>query len=102
LERLARGVEIDDELLGIEVIEEGMRAGNFLGLEHTVRHFRNELWFPQLFDRRFWQVWADDGGQDMAARCRAGKDQILSKHVPQPMDRDTERAVDDLLNVAKR
>ncbi len=101
LERLWRGVEIDDDHLGLEVIEEGMRAGNFLGLEHTVRHFRNELWFPQLFDRRFWDAWARDGGHDLAARCQAMRNQILAKHVPQPMDRATERAIDELLSTAK-
>ena len=101
LERLWRGVEIDDDHLGLEVIEEGMRTGNFLGLEHTVRHFRNELWFPQLFDRRFWDAWARDGGHDLAARCQAMRNQILAKHVPQPMDRGTERAIDELLSTAK-
>jgi len=102
LERLLRGVEIDDEHLGLEVIEEGIRAGDFLGLEHTVRHFRSELWFPQLFDRRYWEAWASDGSQDVAARCRAMKDDVLRKHVPEPMDRATERAIDDLLDAAKR
>jgi trimethylamine--corrinoid protein Co-methyltransferase len=102
LERLVRGVEIDDEHLGIEVIEEGIRAGGFLGLEHTVRHFRSELWFPQLFDRRYWEAWAGDGSQDLAARCQAMKDDVLRKHVPEPMDRVTERAIDDLLDAAKR
>jgi trimethylamine:corrinoid methyltransferase-like protein len=102
LERLLRGVEIDDEHLGIEALEEGIRAGSFLGLEHTVRHFRSELWFPQLFDRRYWEAWASDGSQDLAARCQAMKDDVLRKHVPEPMDRATERAVDDLLDAAKR
>ena len=71
-------------------------------LEHTVRHFRSELWFPQLFDRRYWEAWAGDGRQDLAARCRAMKDDVLRKHVPEPMDRATERAIDDLLDAAKR
>jgi len=30
------------------------------------------------------------------------KDDVLRKHVPEPMDRATERAVDDLLDAAKR
>jgi trimethylamine--corrinoid protein Co-methyltransferase len=67
-----------------------------------VRHFRNELWFPQLLDRRYFQSWADDGRKDMAARCREMRDCILREHVPTPMDDDTLKAVDKLVADAKR
>ena len=97
-----QGVEVSDEHLGIDVIEEGIRAGSFLALEHTRDHFRQELWFPQLLDRRYWEAWNADGRQDMLARCIAARDQILAKHTPAPMDQDQQRAIDQLLDSAKR
>ena len=102
IERLLRGVEVNDENLGLEHIEEGIAAGSFLGLEHTVRHFRKELWFPQLLDRRYWEGWATAGREDMAARCRALKDRILREHVPKPLDDDQRKSIDGLLESAKR
>ena len=102
VERLLRGVEISDETLGLDMIPAAIAAGSFLAEEHTVRHFRHELWFPQLLDRRFFQAWAEDGGKDMAARCREMKDRILREHVPAPMDDNTLKAVDKLLSDARR
>ena len=102
VERLLREVEVSDEKLGIEVLPRAIEAGSFLAEEHTVRHFRGELWFPQLLDRRFFQTWADDGQRDMAARCREMKDRILREHVPAAMDDDALKAVDKLLADARR
>ena len=102
VESLLRDVEISDEKLGLQTIQQAIEAGSFLAEEHTLRHFRSELWFPQLLDRRFFQSWADDGKQDMAARCRTMKDRLLREHEPTPMSDDTLRAVDQLLADAKR
>lgn len=102
VESLLREVEISDEKLGLQTIQHAIEAGSFLAEEHTVRHFRSELWFPQLLDRRYFQSWADDGKQDMAARCRAMKDRLLREHEPAAMDDDMLRAVDQLLADAKR
>lgn len=102
VESLLREVEISDEKLGLDTIPRAMDAGSFLAEEHTVRHFRQELWFPQLLDRRFFQAWLDDGKQDMAARCRAMKHRILREHVPTPMDTETLNATARLLADARR
>ena len=45
-------------------------------------HFRRELWFPQLLDRRYWEAWNADGRQNLSARCDAEKDRILREHSP--------------------
>ncbi len=102
VERILQGVEVTGEKLGIEIIEHAKEAGSFLAEEHTVRHFRQELWFPQLLDRRFFDAWQKDGQKDMMTRCKEMKDNILREHNPQPMDNDTQQAVDKLLADAKR
>jgi trimethylamine--corrinoid protein Co-methyltransferase len=102
VERLLREVEVSDEKIGIEVLQHAIDAGSFLAEEHTVRHFRSELWFPQLLDRRFFQSWAEDGKKDLATRCRELKDRILREHVPTPMDDGVLKAVDKLLADARR
>ncbi len=101
VERILRGIEVTDEKLGIETIERAKQQGSFLAEEHTVRHFRRELWFPQLLDRRFWATWAADGREDMRVRCRAMKDQLLREHVPTPIGDDSRKALDRLLEDAK-
>ena len=75
-------MEVSDEKLGLDAIQHAIDAGSFLAEEHTLRHFRQELWFPQLLDRRFFQSWAEDGKRDMAARCREMKDRSFGNMSP--------------------
>ncbi len=59
--RLARGVACDEERLAEELIREvAPRGAYFLEQEHTARHFREELWLPELLDRRTPMAWAAD------------------------------------------
>jgi trimethylamine--corrinoid protein Co-methyltransferase len=102
VERIMQGVEINDEKLGLDIIEHGVEEGSFLAEEHTLRHFRQELWFPELLDRNFWGAWVEKGKTDMMRRCKDMKDQLLKKHVPLPLDGDVQKEVDRLLQFAKK
>ncbi|MFQ6097592.1 MAG: trimethylamine methyltransferase family protein [Armatimonadota bacterium] len=61
LERLLEGISVDEERLAealiCEVAPEGAR---FLETEHTARFYRDELWLPELLDRRVPMAWARD------------------------------------------
>lgn len=102
VERMMRGFEISDETLGLDVLREVGHDGNFLAERHTVRHFRKELWFPQLLDREFWKTWADEGASTLHERCIEMKDEILRTHVPEPLDADTSRELDGIVDAARR
>jgi trimethylamine--corrinoid protein Co-methyltransferase len=102
IERIMRGFEVDEETLGLDVIREVGHDGTFLAEPHTVRHFRQELWFPQLLDREFWSNWVEQGAGTMYDRCIAMKDEVLRSHVPQPLDKDTARELRAIVDAAKR
>ena len=102
VERLLRGFEISDETLGLDVIRQVGHDGTFLSEEHTVQHFRQELWFPQLLDREFWSNWIEAGATDMHQRCVAMKDKILSEHHPEPLNADTARELDKIVKAARK
>jgi trimethylamine--corrinoid protein Co-methyltransferase len=102
VERVMRGFEISDETLAVDVIRAVGHDGTFLAEPHTVRHFRKELWFPQLLDRAFWSSWVEQGAHTMYDRCVAMKEQILREHIPEPLDGDTAREVTQIVNAAQR
>lgn len=102
VERVVQGVEVSDETLGLDVVRSVGPGGNFLAEAHTVRHFRKELWFPRLLDREFWPNWVAQGARTMYDRCVAEKDRILREHTPEPMDEDTSREVDRVVDAARR
>ena len=102
IERMLRGFEIDDETLGLDVIRSVGHDGNFLSEAHTVQHFREELWFPELLDRAFWPNWIADGAHAMHDRCAAEKDEILRTHEPEPIDADTAKELARIVDAARK
>jgi trimethylamine--corrinoid protein Co-methyltransferase len=51
LRRVISGFEINDEMLGLDVINEVDAGGLFFSSRHTVRHMRKELWQPTIWSK---------------------------------------------------
>ncbi len=103
VERLMTGIAVSEETLATDVIASVVpQGGVFLGEPHTAAHFRRELWFPRLLDRQFWQGWLDSGADDMMRRCIARKNEILEKHIVEPLDPVIDREVENILRSARR
>lgn len=57
LQHFARGFEVSEDTLALDVIREVGPGGCFLDTEHTASHFRTELWEPRLFSRNMFNAW---------------------------------------------
>lgn len=103
VERLMDGIAVTAETLATDVIERVVGGeGGFLGDEHTVRHFRQEHWFPELLDRRFFDPWAEDGRKGMAERCRQKLQHILDTHEPEPPPKELADELERIAEAAAR
>jgi len=103
VERIMRGIEISEEKFGFDAISSVVSEGGmFLSQDHTVKNFRKELWFPTLIDRQFWQAWRDDNAKDMMQRCIEKKNMLLETHIPEPVNSDTLKEIDKVLNHARQ
>jgi trimethylamine--corrinoid protein Co-methyltransferase len=102
VERVMRGIRFEDELLGLDVIEEVGPGGTFMDQEHTALNFRQELWFPRLLDREFYDAWMAGGAKTMGQRCREEKERLLREHQPDPLPDDVESAVERVLAGARK
>ena len=97
-----RGVEVSDETLGLDILEEMGPGGKFIDHPHTAEHFRQELWFPRLLDRDYYQAWFDGGARSMEERCREAKDRILASHTVVPLESGLDRALQGIVTAARR
>jgi len=102
IDRIMEGFEVTDEKIGIDVIEKARSAGSFLAEEHTLKHFKEELWFPKLLDRNFWQKWYDGGHKDLRARCIEEKDKLLQEHTVVPIEGTVLKEIEKLLKDARK
>jgi trimethylamine--corrinoid protein Co-methyltransferase len=97
-----REPDFSDAALGLDVVEQVGPGGTFIDQLHTAEHFRRELWFPRLLDRQFYQAWRDAGGTSAEQRCVEHCRDLLASHEVPPLDDDVERALDEVLNAARR
>jgi trimethylamine--corrinoid protein Co-methyltransferase len=102
VERVMRGIDFDEEGLGLDVIAEVGPGGTFMDQEHTALHFRKELWFPRLLDRQFYDAWLQGGAKTMAQRCREEKERLLKEHQPEPLPDDLRKEIEGILAAARK
>jgi len=102
VERIMRGIRIESETIAFDVIKEAGAGGSFIAHEHTARHFREELWFPRLLDRQFYDAWAAAGSQTMAERCRREKVRLLAEHEVEPLPDDIAKELNLVAEAARR
>jgi trimethylamine--corrinoid protein Co-methyltransferase len=101
VESTMRTIDCSDEVLGIEALAAAGPGGHLLDHEHTAAHFRSELWFPRLLDRRFFQAWRNAGSESLEDVCRRRKRELLAIEPP-PLPADTERNIAEVLAAARR
>jgi trimethylamine--corrinoid protein Co-methyltransferase len=103
VESALREIEFSDETFAIDEIDAVANGGRtFLDREHTVRHYRRELWFPSLLNRNNYNDWIESGALSTEDRCRQSKERMLSTHRPEPIPAELERELDRVVEAARR
>ena len=92
--RSVRGVEMDPERVGVDVIAEVARGeGHYLGHSQTLASMKRDYVYPEVADRRAPADWEEEGGKDMRARARERARRILAEHFPGHVDPTVEDAL---------
>lgn len=103
IERIARGLGVDAGTLAAEVIRRVGPGGNYLADEHTVGHFRKELWLSgPAWTRQSWDGWETNGRTSMNERAREQVQTILATHRTEPMEEKLAAEVDRIVQCAQR
>ena len=76
------GMEVNEETLGVDVIQKVGVGGSFIAEEHTVRHVRETYWKSDLFNQASWDAWMAKGGEDVQAMAHEKVEKILALHYP--------------------
>jgi trimethylamine--corrinoid protein Co-methyltransferase len=103
VKRIARGFAVDAEHLATDIIHSVGPAGNFLAEEHTVRHFRAEMWLPtSVWTRQPYDPWQSEGATSFVDRLRGHVSDILATHEPPPLEESLSREIDRIVASATR
>jgi trimethylamine--corrinoid protein Co-methyltransferase len=96
IRRYARGIEVNEETLALDLIAELGPGGDYLSSEHTVNHYR-ETWYPRLFNRNHFDGWLAEDGQTLGERTRKRVEEILNSHKPEPLDQRIRPEIEKIL-----
>jgi trimethylamine--corrinoid protein Co-methyltransferase len=97
LNRILKGMRVDEETLALDVIGEVGSGGHYLSHKHTLKHLSEEHWFPNLIDRKRYERWKAEGAKDMLTRAREKLLTILSEHEPEPLPKDILKEVESII-----
>ena len=101
--RIVRGFEVNTDTLATDVVSAVGPGGNYLAEQHTVEHFRRELWLPGVaWTRQSWDIWESEGRSSMADRALDGVNRILATHKTESIDEALAQEVDHIVECAKR
>lgn len=102
LRRVMRGFCVDQETLAVEVIKRIGIGGHFLGNDHTLKHFKEELWFPHLFDRDNWESWNEKGCSSITDKAVKVKEAVVKEHTVRPLDENLIHEIDAIVKEAEK
>jgi trimethylamine--corrinoid protein Co-methyltransferase len=94
--RFIQGIQVNAETLAREIVEKVGPGGHFLQDDHTLRHFKQELWMPRLLTRQHYEVWQEAGAKDMAERVSEEVRVIVESHQVSPLPAQTLTALTEL------
>ena len=102
VKRIARGLEVNPDTLAAEIVKKVGPGGNFLAEEHTVRHFREELWLAgPAWTRESYDAWAESGKLSMGDRIREQIRHILADHQQETPEAKLTEEIDKIVGCAK-
>jgi len=100
--KAVQGIEINDETLAVDVIDKVGPGGHYLAEKHTLNHFKDVLFFPELTDRNSYDAWKKAGGKSMVKRAREKAEEILEEHWPTPLDKDVQKEISEVIRKAEK
>jgi len=98
IKRFLRGVEVTEETLAVDVINRVGPGGNFLSDKHTLKLFKEEVWYPEYLDRHNYDGWFKSGGKPLGERLNARVQWILEHHQPEPLEPSIRQTIREIVN----
>ncbi len=94
---IGAGTKINRDTLGTDTIVETGPGGHYLATDHTMNHFRTEIWSPTIFNRMMWETWEKLGSKDCFTLAREKAFEILKRKPTKPLPENVAEKINSYL-----
>jgi trimethylamine--corrinoid protein Co-methyltransferase len=92
-----KGLEVNDETLGVEALAEKGPGEHLFGCQHTLRHYETAYWETQIDDNDPYETWSESGGIDSRERANRRWKQLLADYEAPSLDPAIDEALQDFM-----
>lgn len=100
--RMVAGIQVDDEHIALDLIDRVGAGNNFMGEEHTRKHFRRDHFLAFLADRHSYGAWEELGATDITRRAHDKAESILATSMVPPIPDPVRRELEKIMDSARR
>jgi len=80
MKRVLNSFEVTEETLSFDIIKNVGIGNNFLTDESTLNKFKDDIWYPEMFDRFVWETWEKRGKKTIDEIALKVETDILKEH----------------------
>jgi len=96
-----KGVEVNENSLAFDSFAEVGPGNHFFGCSHTMANYETAFWESELSDNNAYEMWAEEGSEDMISRANKRWKQQLSEYVAPPIDDSADEALQAFITQKK-
>jgi trimethylamine--corrinoid protein Co-methyltransferase len=101
VKRARNGIEVTADTLALDIIKRiGSTGGTYITEEHTLDHFKQELYYSKIVDQDQREIWEKGGQKGMLERARTEALDILANHKQRSLDPKLLKELDDYVKLA--
>jgi trimethylamine--corrinoid protein Co-methyltransferase len=100
--RLARGIDVNQDTLALDLIKEVGWEGHYLAQPHTAEHCRSEHFRSKLLRCDARQTWEGKGSKTALDLARERVHEILEEHQPRELDPALDKELQDYVAMVRK
>ena len=101
VKRILKGIGVDRELMGVEVIKKVGIGNNFLTQRHTIEHLEAEQAQATIIDRRRRGAWEKRGSKSLIQSANEKARELLKTHEPKPLSEELVKEFERIIKSAE-
>ena len=97
VKRYLAAFEIREDTLALDVIDRVGPMRDFLNDDHTIENYRRDVWYPTVLDRRRFEAWFADGGEQINKPLQRKAQAILADRQSPALSASQTKIMDEIL-----